>query len=323
MGTLILSIIQGPNWGWGSGRTLGLIATGIAILAAFVVVESRTRRPMLDVSLFRNMRFTAASGSITIGFFALTGFSFLMTQYFQLIHGFTPLGTGVRLLPVAVSIAVAAVMGTRLAVAIGNKAVVAAGLAMFGAFLFWVATVSRSTPYFVIVGQMILGGGGLGLITAPATEAIMGAVPKEKAGIGSAVNDATRLFGAALGVAVIGSVAASLYASRLASTLPKGLPAQALVATKGSVGGALVAAQALQRAGLSDLAHTLRLVSTSAFLHSMSGAFVLAGIVAMLGALMAAIFLPSRPGLALAQTTIVRLEEQDVDLKSPSAESVS
>ena len=323
MGTLILSIIQGPNWGWASGRTLGLIATGIAILATFVVVESRTRRPMLDVSLFRNMRFTAASGSITIGFFALTGFSFLMTQYFQLIHGFTPLGTGVRLLPVAVSIAVAAVMGTRLAVAIGNKAVVATGLAMFGAFLFWVASVSRSTPYFVIVGQMILGGGGLGLITAPATEAIMGAVPKEKAGIGSAVNDATRLFGAALGVAVIGSVAASLYGSRLASTLPKGLPAQALVATKGSVGGALVAAQALQRAGLSDLARTLRSVSTGAFLHSMSGAFILAGVITMLGALMAAIFLPSRPGLAIAQATIVRLEDQDVDLKSPSAESVS
>ena len=325
MATLILSIIQGPNWGWGSARTLGLIATGVVILAGFVFVENRTARPMLDVSLFRNMRFTAASGSITIGFFTLAGFSFLMTQYFQLIHGFTPLGTGVRLLPVALSIAVAAVIGTRLAVGIGNKAVVAAGLTMFGAFMFWVATVSRSTPYFIIVGQMILGGGGLGLITAPATEAIIGAVPREKAGIGSAVNDATRLFGAALGVAVMGSIAASLYGSRLAATLPKGLPSQALVAAKGSVGGALVVVQSMQRAGLSGLARELRFASTGAFLHSMNGAMIVAGTVAMLGALMAAVFLPSRPGLAFVQTTIVHLDEEpgEIDPASPSAGSVS
>jgi len=322
MATLILSIIQGPNWGWGSARTLGLVATGVVILAVFVFVENRTARPMLDVSLFRNMRFTAASGSITIGFFTLAGFSFLMTQYFQLIHGFTPLGTGVRLLPVALSIAVAAVIGTRLAVGIGNKAVVAAGLTMFGAFMFWVATVSRSTPYFIIVGQMILGGGGLGLITAPATEAVMGAVPKEKAGIGSAVNDATRLFGAALGVAVMGSIAASLYGSRLAATLPNGLTSQTLAATKGSVGGALVVVQSLQRAGFAGLAREIRFASTGAFLHSMNGAMIVAGTIAMLGALMAAVFLPSRPSVALTPTTIVRLET-DIEPESPSAESVS
>jgi EmrB/QacA subfamily drug resistance transporter len=324
MATLILSIIQGPNWGWGSGRTLTLIAIGIAILAVFVLVENRTPRPMLDVSLFRNMRFTAASGSITIGFFTLAGFTFLITQYFQLIRGYTPLGAGVRLLPVATSIAIAAVLGTRLAVGIGNKAVVATGLAMFGACMFWIASVSRSTPYFIIVGQMILGGGGLGLITAPATEAIMGVVPKEKAGIGSAVNDATRLFGAALGVAVIGSIAASLYGSRLGSTLPRGLPDQVLIASKGSVGGALGAAQALQQAGLDGAAHTLQLVSTGAFLHSLTGALIVAGTVAMLGAMLAALFLPSRPGLGLASTTIVRIDEpRGVVLESPSTESVS
>src|SRR5919201_3080930 len=219
MGLLVLSIIQGPTWGWGSARTLGTIIAGLVILAVFVNVERRTARPMLDVGLFRNLRFTAASGSITVGFFTLSGFTFLITQYFQFIRGYTPLGTGVRLLPVASSIAVAAVIGTRGAVRIGNKAVVAAGLASFGAAMLWIAasaanSVSHgvaSLSYGTIVLQMILGGGGLGLITAPATEAIMGVVPKEKAGVGSAVNDATRLFGATLGVEVIGSVAASLY----------------------------------------------------------------------------------------------------------------
>src|SRR5205085_3598629 len=124
--------------------------------------------------------------------------------------------------------------------------VVASGLALFGVALIWIASNSASTAYLSIVGQMIVGGGGLGLITAPATEAIMGVVPTEKAGVGSAVNDATRLFGAALGVAVIGSIAASLYGHRLGSTISKALPAGAAHAAKGSIGGALVAAQSLR-----------------------------------------------------------------------------
>jgi len=295
MGTLVFSIIQAPHWGWGDARTLLAIAAGIAILGVFVSVERRQARPMLDVSLFRNLRFTAASGSITIGFFTLTGFTFLVTQYFQFVKDYTPLGTGVRLLPVATSIAVAALLGTKLAVRIGNKAVVASGLALFGVALFWIAAASASTDYLTIVGQMIVGGGGVGLITAPATEAIMGAVPTEKAGVGSAVNDATRLFGAALGVAVIGSIAASLYGNRLGVTIPPGLPAQAAHAARGSLGGALVAAQHLGQAGLVIPARRLTSAAVAAFLHSLSGSLHVAGAVAFGGAAMAAVLLPSRP----------------------------
>jgi hypothetical protein len=297
MGTLVLSIIQAPNWGWGSAPTIATIAAGVLILATFVRVEQRTARPMLDVGLFRNLRFTAASGSITIGFFALAGFSFLITQYFQFVKSYTPLGTGVRLLPVAISIAVAAIAGTRLAVQVGNKAVVAAGLALFGGALLWIGTNTASTSYLAIVGQMLVGGGGLGLITAPATEAILGVVPTEKAGVGSAVNDATRLFGAALGVAVIGSVAASLYASRLRGTIPSHLPARAVVAARGSVGGALVAAQSLRHSGQALVARNLVAAATGAFLHSMYGACLVAGAVALAGALVAAALLPSRPSV--------------------------
>jgi EmrB/QacA subfamily drug resistance transporter len=288
---VILSIIQAPEWGWASGRTLGTLAAGLVILAVFVEVERRTDRPMLDVRLFQNPRFTAASGSIAIGFFVLTGFTFLITQYFQFIRGYTPLGTGVRILPVAVSIAVAAVVGTRLAVGIGNKAVVATGLALFGADLLWIAVSTKTTPYLLIVAQMVIGGTGLGLITAPATEAIMGAVPKEKAGVGSAVNDATRLFGAALGVAVIGSVAASLYRHRLGTTIPQHLPGQVAAAARGSVGGALVAAQHLP----SGLAHALSTSSVGAFLHSFAWSLRVAGGVALAGSVMAAALLPARP----------------------------
>jgi EmrB/QacA subfamily drug resistance transporter len=295
MGVLLLSVIQAPNWGWGSAWTLGAIAAGLIILGGFVAVERRKTHPMLDVGLFRNLRFTAASGSITIGFFALAGFTFLVTQYFQFVKGYSPLGTGVRLLPVAVSIAVAAFGGTRLAVRIGNKAVVAAGLGLFGLALLWIGTNGAATSYLVIAAQMILGGGGLGLITAPATEAILGVVPKEKAGVGSAVNDATRLFGSALGVAVIGSIAASVYASHIAGAAHTDLPARAAVAAKGSVGGALIAAHELQRAGLTAAARHLTSAATSAFLHCLLIGCAVAGSITLLGALMAITLLPSRP----------------------------
>jgi hypothetical protein len=296
MGLLLLSIIQGPSWGWTSSWTLGVMGAGLGVLATFFAVERRKAQPMLDVGLFRNLRFTAASGSITIAFFTLTGFTFLVTQYFQFLKGYSPFGTGVRLLPVAISIAVAALLGTRLVVRIGNKAVVATGLALFGLGLLWIASNTAATSYLVIAAQMIVGGGGMGLISAPATEAILGVVPKEKAGIGSAVNDATRLFGSALGVAVIGSVAASAYGSRLVASIPAGLPTQAAVAAKGSVGGALIAAQRLHQAGFVGTAHLLNNAATEAFIHSFATGCSVAGIVAILGSFVAAIFLPSRPG---------------------------
>jgi EmrB/QacA subfamily drug resistance transporter len=303
MGLLVFAVIQAPHWGWGSARTLATLAGGIAVLGIFVNVERGRSHPMLDISLFRNPRFTAASGSVTIAFFTLTGFAFLVTQYFQLVKSYSPLETGVRLLPVAVSLAAAAIGGTKLAVAIGNKAVVALGLTLFGIDLFWMAGNGASTSYAILTAQMIIGGGGVGLITAPATEAIMGAVPAEKAGVGSAVNDATRLFGDALGVAVIGSVASSLYASRLAARAPQHLPPAAASAAKGSLGGALVAAQGLAASGLTATARALDLAALDAFLHGFAGSLRVAGVVALAGALMAATWLPARPHTATDELT--------------------
>src|SRR4051794_32761221 len=215
MALLIYTIIEAPDHGWSSARSVSGFVLAAVLLGAFVAWERRTPEPLLDIGLFRNLRFTAASGSITIAFFALAGFIFLITQYFQFFKGYSPLSTGVHMLPVAASVGVMSVLGTRLAVRFGTKLVVATGLTFLAGFFAWVSTASSSTSYLVIAAQMILGGSGMGLTSAPATEAIMGVVPRAKAGVGSAVNDATRLLGATLGVAVIGSVYASLYASEL------------------------------------------------------------------------------------------------------------
>ena len=241
MGLVVYGIIQAPGWGWASAATTGVLAAGVVALAVLVAAERRTASPMIDMSLFRNLRFTAASGSVAIAFFALLGFVFLMTQYLQVVHAYTPLSTGVRLLPVAASVAVASTVGTRLAVPLGNK-VTRGGLALVCAALLWISTESQATSYGVIAAQMVVFGLGMGMTQAPATEAIMGAVPKEKAGVASAVNGSTRLFGGTLGVAVIGSVAASLYTSQLAAVLHADLPARALTAARGWMGGAAAAA---------------------------------------------------------------------------------
>ena len=150
---------------------------------------------------------------MTLVFFALFGFIFLITQYFQFLRDYGALETGVRLLPVAISTGIASVVGTVLAVRIGTKAVVATGLLCAGTMFIWTSNVDLATSYFEIAAQMVLFGIGMGFTTAPATESIMGAVPEANAGVGSGVNDTARELGGTLGVAVIGSVFASLYAA--------------------------------------------------------------------------------------------------------------
>src|SRR5690348_6198810 len=287
MALLVFTIIEAPSYGWGSGRTIAGFGVAAGLLAAFIGRERRARSPMLDVRLFRNMRFSAASGAVTVSFFTLFGFIFLMTQYFQFIRGYGPLSTGVHLLPVALSVGAGSVAGTQLAVRAGTKLVVTAGLVAMAGFYVWVAaSTSATTSYGVISVQMVVYGLGMGLTSAPATESIMGAVSRRQAGVGSAVNDSTRLLGGTLGVAVIGSVYASLYGARLTAQLPAGLPAGVTAAAHQSLGAA----------------------------YAVSG--LVAGGVAAAGAILAVVFLPAQPASPAVTPP------PSVPAKSPAEESV-
>lgn len=217
LGALVYTVIEAPERGWSSAATLGGFAVAGLLVAAFVASERAAEHPMLDVRLFADRRFSAASGAVTANFFALAGFIFLITQYFQVVRGFGPLSTGSRILPVALSIAVASVLGGLLAPRIGTRVVVVTGLVFFGSAMAWIAlSVEVDTPYWtVIVPQMVLMGLGMGLVSTPATESIMLVLPPARAGVGSAVNDATRELGSTLGVAVVGSVFSSVFGSHL------------------------------------------------------------------------------------------------------------
>jgi len=143
----------------------------------------------------------------------------------------------------------------------------------------------------------------MGLTSAPATEAIMGVVSRSRAGVGSAVNDATRLIGGTLGVAVLGSVYASSYGARLAATTPVGVPGPVAALAHQSVGAAYGAAGRLAQLGHPSTGQALRLASTDAFLHGLTIAALVAGGVAAVGAILTAVFLPAQPTLPAAQPT--------------------
>jgi len=289
---LVFTIIEAPEWGWLSGRTFVGFAVAAVLLATFVRWELRVPHPMLPVSIFRNLRFSAASVAVTSAFFALFGFIFLITQYFQLVRGYGPLEAGVRTLPVAVSIAVASVLAPRIVHRVGTTRVVRAGLALLSASFVWIAiTISVDLAYLQIVGQMVLIGAGLGLTTAPATESIMGSLSADRAGIGSAVNDTTRELGGTLGVAIIGSVFSSVYIGALerADGVFAQLPPEAQAMTKDSVGSARTVA-----GDLGPRAQPFLDQVGDAFLSGLSVGCLVAAGVAAAGAVFASRFLPAR-----------------------------
>ena len=150
---------------------------------------------------FQNPRFSAANGAITMTFFALFGSMFLMTQYWQLVHGYSPLGAGVRLIPYALAMMIIAPLSARLVERFGTKRVITAGLLVIAAALYALSFIHATTPYPRVITVFCLMAVGMGMAMAPATESVMGSLPREKAGVGSAVNDTTRQVGGALGVA--------------------------------------------------------------------------------------------------------------------------
>ncbi|MCK9249949.1 MAG: MFS transporter [Solirubrobacteraceae bacterium] len=307
LGLLVYTIIEGSERGWSAAATLGGFGGAALVLVVFALWERRREHPMLDVRLFKNMRFTAASGAVTFAYFALFGFVFLISQYFQFILGYDVLEAGLRQIPVAFSVAAASILGTALAVRFGTKAVVTGGLLIFAGGFVWTSTVDADTSYTIIALQMLAIGSGLGLTSTPATEAIMGVVPAAKAGIGSAMNDATREFGGTLGVAVIGSVAVSIYRDRVADDVPAGplrdiamesLGAAATAASRANDPQLLVGAQEGFLSGL------------------MVGCLVAAG-VCLVGAVLSALFLPAHPQ-AQEPATRSAMVEGDVGAEGPA-----
>lgn len=245
LAALLYAIIEGPVKGWTSAEVLGAAVVAAVTLIGFVRWELRAEHPMLPMSYFRNHDFSLGSGVVTFAFGVMFGFFFLVTQFLQFVRGYSPLDAGVATLPMAATLIIVSPRSAMLAEKIGGAKVMGAGFGFLTAGFVAMATIDGSSSYLAFAGALVLLGIGMGITVAPATGAIMSAVPLNKAGVGSAVNDTTREVGGALGIAVLGSIANSAYRANIGDDVLGALPAEAAGAAGESVGAAVQVASML------------------------------------------------------------------------------
>lgn len=233
LATLVYSIIEAPTTGWASARTAAGLAGGLLALAGFVAREVHATEPLLDPRLFRHRAFAAGTLSITLQFFAFFGFIFLLLQYLQLVLGNRPLFAALSLIPMAAAMMPAArLIAPRLAARAGTGRTSAAGLLLAAVALGWLSTLDAGSSYWPLLAGLVPLGAGMGLAMTPATSAVTDALPRDKQGVGSAINDLARELGGALGIAVLGSILQSTYRTRLNV---HGLPAPAAAHARASL----------------------------------------------------------------------------------------
>ena len=283
--TLVYAIIQAPDRGWTSSASMVNLAIGTAIAILFVGWEIRRDDPMLDMSLFRNRKFSAGSLTLALLYFAIAGAVFLQAQYLQFVLDYTPLAAGFALVPAAIGMLVGSGAGAHLADMHGSRIAVAAGALVATVGVVVQAVFVDGGSYVPTGVGLLLFGLGAGIAMPPATEMIMASLPPARAGVGSAVNDTVREFGGALGVAVIGSVAATSYATSMHGKLDRvpGLTGTDRTLLANNVGAALHASQRLG-AQADRIANAAR----TAFVDSMhtslwiAAAFAFSGVVVTL-----------------------------------------
>jgi EmrB/QacA subfamily drug resistance transporter len=301
---LTWTIIEAPRHGWGSAATVGGLPGAGVILAAFTWWQVRRPDPMLDVRLFRNPRFSAASVSVALAFFGLFGFIFMITQYFQVVRGYDPLRAGLATLPFAAVTAAFSPLAMTAARRLGSKLVVSGGLVLMSAGFLVAAATEADAPYWgKIVTAMALMAAGLALTAAPATDAIMGALPPAKAGAGSAVNDTTREVGGTLGVAIVGSVLNSAYGGHVLTALAAlGAPAAAAHAAGQSVAAGMATAARFPAGLRAAAAGAVR----EAFMTGVHRGSFAAALAVACAAVLALAFLPARAAAARPSSSRTR-----------------
>ena len=288
MGALLYGIIEGPTYGWTDPLPMTALAVSLVFLIGFALWELRVDNPMLDFSFFRDPRFSAASLAISFVFFAMFGTFFLLTQFLQVVRGYSPLEAGLRTLPMALTMMIGAPSSARLTERLGAKRVVSLGLVIVAVGLILMSLIDGDTAYVWLAAVLVILAGGMSATMAPATGSIMSSLPQRKAGVGSAWNDTTRELGGALGVAVLGSIAASQYVSTLRGSISR-LPGDVSRAAEASVGGAMQISDNLPGRAGADLADA----AGAAFVDAMGLAYLVAAAVAVIAAAVVAKYLPS------------------------------
>ena len=285
---LSYGIIDGGEHGFDRPVVWASIVGGLAVLVAFVAYERRIEFPSLDVRLFRVPRFAAPVGVIGLVFFASMGMMFFGAFYMQLVRGYTPLETGLLFLPFATAQLLFAPGSASLVKRFGARAVSACGLVLVTLTLGAFTVIEADTSIWIVGTVFFFQGAGMASVMPPAMESIMSALPRERAGVGSAVSNTVRQVGGALGVAVLGSVLAGVYRGEIESATST-LPDAARAAANESIAGAYGVADQLGPAGQDVIS-----AANDAFISAMHVASAVAAIIAVLGVLVVLRWLPGR-----------------------------
>jgi EmrB/QacA subfamily drug resistance transporter len=286
---LVYALIEAPDRGWSNSVTLLSFAVAAFALFLFVRWELRVREPMLDIRYFKNKAFSTGTGGMILVFLGMYGTMFLVTQYLQLILGYSALGTAVRLLPMTPIMMIVAPQTPRLSARFGANRAVAAGMLLVALGFALLAGLRTDSSYLYVLISFVPFISGIALTMSPMTSAIMSAVPARRAGAGSAMNDATRELGAALGIAVLGSIAASRYTASLHDVL-RGVPAGDRSTASSSLSGALQVAQRLGGSVGRALSHA----SEVAFIDGIRLASVVGVVLALIASVLVFRNLPAR-----------------------------
>ena len=293
LAALIYTLIEAPGRGWADPLTLWGFVAAAAGAAAFVTYEGKVREPMLDIRFFRNPRLSAGVIAVGVAFMGMLGMMFILTQYLQFTRGYTPLETGIRFTPMAVGFMLGAPSSAILVTKLGAKKLMSSGLFIVAGVMLGISFFTVTTPYAVVGLSLLALGVGMAYAMAPATDAVMAALPEEQAGVGSALNDTARQIGGALGVGVFGSIFNSVYGSSIAGAVA-GLPSEAALAAENSIGAALqVAANVGGVAG-----DSLRLAATDAFVDGLGIVFITTAVTSLLGGLFVLRFMPAQDVVA-------------------------
>ena len=292
LGLVLWAVIQAPVHGWTSPEVLTTGVGGLAILGIFVGWEARSSHPMLRLRFFREPGFSGAVVSTATMMFALMGMLFVLTQFLQFQLGYSALQAGVRMLPAAGSIAVVAPLSAIAVRRLGTKLTVALGLAVVAGGLWQISGATVTTSYAGTVAGAVMIGVGAGLVMPASTGSLMGTLPLEHTGVGSATNGTFLNIGGALGVAVIGSIMSTRYEHDLAaSAAAHVLPAPVRQTVLGSLGAAL---QVAERVG-GLLGGGLATAARAAFMSGMSLALEVGAGAVCVGLVVALVVLPWRP----------------------------
>jgi EmrB/QacA subfamily drug resistance transporter len=285
LAALVLALVQGNSWGWGSGREIALLAIAVVGLIGFVLAETRGRVPMVDFDFFRARSFLGANVVAFIVSFAMLAMFFFLALYLQNIRHYSPLQAGVRFLPSTAMIIFIGPLAGRLADRVGPRKLMTFGLLAVAGALFWQSRLTATSGYGDLVGGFVLMGVGMGFVMSPMSTAAMNAVEATKAGVASGILSMSRMVGGTFGVAVLGALMATLGRNKIDQLLPH-LPASArgrLADSLGAAGyGKAVPAPVVQ-------------ASHDAFVYALQNGLRLGAGVAVAGALTAWLTIADRP----------------------------